>query len=86
MKIKYLFLAMAAALMAGCSDELDKGGTYNPEKGVTATIPTYPFDDGTRVNISDDLQTFTWSDNDKLGIYYSDYTINAFVGFQIKQG
>ena len=77
---------MAAVLLAGCSDELDRGGAYNLEEGITATIPTYPFDDGTRVNISDDLQTFTWSDNDKLGIYYSDYTVNAFVGFQIKQG
>ena len=86
MKIKYLFLAMAAALMAGCSDELDKGGTYNPEKGVTATIPTYPFDDGTRVNISDDLQTFTWSDNDELGIYYSDESTNASTYYTVRQG
>ena len=55
MKIKYLFLTLAAALIAGCSDDLDRGGAYNLEEGITATIPTYPFEDGTRVNISDDL-------------------------------
>lgn len=59
MKLKYLFLTLTAFFLAGCSDELDRGGTYNSEKRVTATIPTYTFDGGTRVNISDDLQTFT---------------------------
>ena len=30
MKIKYLFLTLAAALIAGCSDDLDRSGAYNP--------------------------------------------------------
>ena len=86
MKIKYLFLTIAAALIAGCSDELERGGVYNPEKGVTATIPTYPFDGGTRVNISDDLQTFTWSDGDQLGLYYQGSGSTAHAGFTITAG
>ena len=86
MKIKYLFLTMAAVLIAGCSDELDRGGAYNPEKGVTAIIPTYPFDGGTRVNISDDLQIFTWSDGDELGIYTRDNELTADARFKILQG
>jgi len=86
MKIKYLLLTMVAALIAGCSEELDRGGVYNPEKGVTATIPAYSFDDGTRVNISDDLQTFTWSDGDEIGIYYADTGLSADARFKILQG
>ena len=86
MKIKYLFLTIAAVLIAGCSDDLDRGSAYSPEKGVTATIPTYPFDSGTRVNISDDLQTFTWSDGDELGIYTRDNETTADARFKILQG
>ena len=86
MKIKYLFLTIAAVLIAGCSDELDRGGAYNPEKGVTAIIPTYPFDGGTRVNISDDLQAFTWSDGDQLGLYYQGSGSTAHAGFTITTG
>ena len=86
MKIKYLFLTLAAALIAGCSDDLDRSGAYNPEKGVTASIPTYSFDGGTRVNISDDLQTFTWSDGDEIGLYYQDSGSTAHAGFTILAG
>ena len=86
MKIKYLFLTIAAALIAGCSDDLDRSGAYNPEKGVTASIPTYSFDGGTRVNISDDLQTFTWSDGDEIGLYYQDSGSTAHAGFTILAG
>ena len=77
---------MAAAILAGCSEELDRGGVYNPEKGVTATIPAYSFDDGTRVNISGDLQTFTWSDGDKIGLYCSENDVDGGAWFTIKQG
>ena len=86
MKIKYMFLTMAAALLAGCSEDLDRGNAYNPEKGLTATIPTYPFEDGTRVNISEDLQTFTWSDGDKLGLYYQGSNSTAHAAFSIING
>lgn len=51
MKIKYLFLTLTAVLLAGCSDELDRNGANYLEEGITATIPAYPFDGGTRVNI-----------------------------------
>lgn len=77
----------ALALCAACTSEDD---VFQPEgnleNGLTATIPAYQFDDGTRVNISDDLQTFTWSDNDELGIYYTDNTAHAQAGFTIRQG
>lgn len=86
MKLRYIFLTLAAALIAGCSDDLDKGGAYNPEKGVIATIPSYSFDDGTRVNISDDLQTFTWSDGDRIGIYCTEDDVDAAALFTINQG
>lgn len=77
----------ALALCAACSDEddvLSGGGTSG--SNLTATIPAYQFDGGTRVNISDDLQTFTWSDNDMLGIYYSDASTDAQTGYTVKQG
>ena len=77
----------ALALCAACSDEDDVlSGSGTSGSNLTATIPAYQFDDGTRVNISDDLQTFTWSDNDMLGIYYSDASTDAQTGYTVKQG
>ena len=84
--IQTLIFTFAAALIAGCSDELDRGDVYKPEKGINATIPAYPFADGTRVNISDDLQTFTWSDGDKLGLYYQGSNSTAHAAFSIISG
>ena len=77
----------ALALCAACSNEDDvfKKGEIS-ESGLTATIPAYQFDDGTRVSISDDLQTFTWSDNDELGIYYSDESTSAYTCYTVRQG
>ena len=55
MKTKLFLLAMATMALAGCTDDLERRSSYSPEGGLQATIPTYPFDDGTRVNISNDL-------------------------------
>ena len=86
MKTKLLLLAAATALLAGCTDDLERRSSYSPEGGLQATIPAYPFDDGTRVSISDDLHTFTWSDGDQIGIYYLDGDITAHAGFGILTG
>ena len=86
MKTKLLLLAVATAVLAGCTDDLERRSSYTPEGGLQATIPAYPFDDGTRVSISDDLQTFTWSDGDQIGIYYLDGDITAHAGFGILTG
>ena len=77
----------ALALCAACTNEDDvfqREG--NSENGLIATIPAYEFDGGTRVSVSDDLQTFTWSDNDMLGIYYSDDNTDAQTGYTVKHG
>ena len=86
MKTKLLLLAAATALLAGCTDDLERRSSYTPEGGLQASIPSYPFDGGTRVSISDDLQTFTWSNGDQIGLYYQDGSINAHAGFTILQG
>lgn len=86
MKTKLLLLAAATAVLAGCTDDLERRSSYLPEEGLQASIPAYPFDGGTRVSISDDLQTFTWSDGDKIGLYYKDGSINAHAGFTILRG
>ena len=86
MKTKLFLLAMATMALAGCTDDLERRSSYSPEGGLQATIPTYPFDDGTRVNISNDLQTFTWSNGDQIGIYYLDGDITAHAGFGILSG
>ena len=86
MKTKLFFLAMVTIALAGCTDDLERRGSYSPEGGLQATIPAYPFDDGTRVNISNDLQTFTWSNGDQIGIYYLDGDITAHAGFGILTG
>ena len=86
MKTKLFLLAAATALLAGCTDELERQSSYAPEGGLQATIPAYPFDDGTRVSISNDLQTFTWSNNDQIGLYYLDGDITAHAGFGIVTG
>ena len=86
MKTKLFLLAAATALLAGCTDELERQSSYSPEGGLQATIPAYPFDDGTRVSISNDLQTFTWSNNDQIGLYYLDGDITAHAGFGIVSG
>ena len=86
MKPKLFLLAMVTMVLAGCTDDLERRSSYSPEGGLQATIPAYPFDDGTRVNISDDLQTFTWSNGDQIGIYYLDGDITAHAGFGILSG
>ena len=86
MKAKLFLLAMVTMVLAGCTDDLERRSSYTPEGGLQATIPAYPFDDGTRVSISDDLQTFTWSDGDQIGIYYLDGDITAHAGFGILTG
>ena len=86
MKAKLFLLAMVTMVLAGCTDDLERRSSYPPEGGLQATIPAYPFDDGTRVSISDDLQTFTWSDGDQIGIYYLDGDITAHAGFGILTG
>ena len=86
MKAKLFLLAMVTIALAGCTDDLERRSSYPPEGGLQATIPAYPFDDGTRVSISDDLQTFTWSDGDQIGIYYLDGDITAHAGFGILTG
>ena len=86
MKTKLFLLAMVTIALAGCTDDLERRGSYSPEGGLQATIPAYPFDGGTRVSISDDLQTFTWSDGDEIGLYYLDGDITAHAGFGILTG
>ena len=86
MKTKLFLLAMVTIALAGCTDDLERRSSYSPEGGLQATIPAYPFDDGTRVNISNDLQTFTWSNGDQIGIYYLDGDITAHAGFGILSG
>ena len=86
MKAKLFLLAMVTMVLAGCTDDLERRSSYSPEGGLQATIPAYPFDDGTRVSISEDLQTFTWSDGDQIGIYYLDGDITAHAGFGILTG
>ena len=86
MKAKLFLLAMVTMVLAGCTDDLERRSSYSPEGGLQATIPAYPFDDGTRVSISDDLQTFTWSDGDQIGLYYLDGDITAHAGFGILTG
>ena len=86
MKPKLFLLAMVTMVLAGCTDDLERRSSYSPEGGLQATIPAYPFDDGTRVSISEDLQTFTWSDGDQIGIYYLDGDITAHAGFGILTG
>ena len=86
MKAKLFLLAMVTIALAGCTDDLERRSSYSPEGGLQATIPAYPFDGGTRVSISDDLQTFTWSNGDQIGIYYLDGDITAHAGFGILTG
>ena len=86
MKAKLFLLAMVTMALAGCTDDLERRSSYSPEGGLQATIPAYPFDDGTRVSISEDLQTFTWSDGDQIGMYYLDGDITAHAGFGILTG
>ena len=86
MKTKLFLLAAATALLAGCTDDLERRSSFTPEGGLQATIPAYPFDDGTRVSISNDLQTFTWSNGDQIGLYYLDGDITAHAGFGIVSG
>ena len=86
MKAKLFLLAMVTIALAGCTDDLERRSSYSPEGGLQATIPAYPFDGGTRVSISDDLQTFTWSNGDQIGIYYLDGDITAHAGFGIVSG
>ena len=86
MKAKLFLLAMVTIALVGCTDDLERRGSYSPEGGLQATIPAYPFDGGTRVSISDDLQTFTWSNGDQIGIYYLDGNITAHAGFGILTG
>ena len=86
MKAKLFLLAMVTIALAGCTDDLERRSSYSPEGGLQATIPAYPFDDGTRVSISEDLQTFTWSNGDQIGIYYLDGDITAHAGFGILTG
>ena len=86
MKTKLLLLAAATAVLAGCTDDLERRSFYLPEEGLQASIPAYPFDDGTRVSISNDLQAFTWNDGDQIGLYYLDGDITAHAGFGIVSG
>ena len=86
MKTKLFLLAMVTIALAGCTDDLERRSSYSPEGALQASIPAYPFDNGTRVSISDDLQTFTWSNGDQIGIYYLDGDITAHAGFGILTG
>ena len=52
MKTKLFLLAMVTIALAGCTDDLERRGSYSPEGGLQATIPAYPFDGGTRVSIT----------------------------------
>ena len=87
--IKLLGLALAAILIGFTSCTKDEDLSSSNQAGefcINATIPGYTFNSGTRVNISEDLQTFTWETGDLLGVYYSDSNVDAFSGFKIKQG
>ena len=72
-----LFGLMATVLgLASCSqEEMNDPATSESQNGqtittLTATMPEYVAEDGTRATFSSDLQSMTWEAGDKFGIHY----------------
>lgn len=84
-KFCILLCVLTALGLYSCSqEEAYVEGTAS--KGLTAQIPAYQFESDTRVSFCDDLHTITWSTGDKIGIYASNANVNAFAGYEIKEG
>lgn len=81
---KFLFLVLSVTVFS-CAEETDvESNTFSHE--LQATIPAYQIQENTRVSISQDLKTFTWSDGDKLGLYYEGTEEDGGAWFKIKHG
>lgn len=87
MKLAYkLFLILSSIALFSCMEEAFVEGP-TAAQGLTAEIPSYQFDNQTRVNISQNLSTFTWSDGDQIGIYgEGQYNNEGNAAFTIKNG
>lgn len=83
---KYLnILFLAFFLCQSCSQEeqeMEKGTSLE----IQAELPGYVTEGGTRIALSSDLQSMTWSSGDKLGLYYIENEVEAGAWFKIKQG
>ena len=81
---KLTALASTLMLLFSCSE--DAFIVDAPSKELVATIPAYQYEDGTRVSISQNLQTYAWSDGDKIGLYADNSSTSGNAVFSIKQG
>ena len=75
---------MGLAFAACNREELFQQGTAS--EGLSASIPSYQFQDGTRVAVSTNLKTFQWSDGDRIGVYALDSGIEGNAAFTLLQG
>ncbi|MCQ2269077.1 MAG: leucine-rich repeat protein [Bacteroidaceae bacterium] len=83
-KFSFLLSVLAALGLYSCTEEAFVEGTAS--KGLTAQIPAYQFESDTRVGISQNLSTYTWSDGDQIGMYYQDAFSKASAEFTILSG
>lgn len=81
---KFLFLVLSVTVFSCAEENNIETNTSNHE--LQATIPAYQIQENTRVSISQDLKTFTWSDGDKLGLYYEGTEEDGGAWFKIKHG
>lgn len=84
-KISFLLSLLAAFGLYSCTkNEVILEGI--PSVGLTAEIPAYQFEGETRVSISQNLNAFTWDNEDKIGMYYQDDMSKVSAKFTVLSG
>lgn len=88
MKYTYkLLLWLSALTLVACSqDNLVEDVASTPTQEIQASIPVYQLENQTRVSISQDLGSFTWSNDDRIGMYAESNGAEGNAIFKIKQG
>lgn len=82
--LEKIVLFIASLILFSCTEEVFVKEVNQHD--LLAVTQSYQYQNGTRLAISQDLQTFTWSDGDKLGLYYEGVEEDAGAWFKVRQG
>lgn len=85
MKTRNLFLLPALVLaMVSCTDSLSNQSLW--DSGVMATLPSYSDKSATKVEFTNGLANFLWSNGDCIGICRSSSSANGTAAFTLLKG
>ena len=85
MKSRFFFWSLAFAFVTlSCTDKLSEPLMW--DEGVMAAIPGYEDVDGTRVDFTNGLGTFYWTNGDCIGVCRSSASSNGTAAFTLLKG